>query len=288
MNVVNHAVTAVFDALLWPLELLGRPAALAIASAVFGVLALLAFRYVSFQRAIRAVKGRITGHLIEVRIYQDDLRVASRAIGKVLLRNLQYLAINLVPLAVLALPFAFVLAQLVVRFAFAPLPVDARAASGVAGKGTLIEVELERDRAELASGLVVRYPDGVEPVSPLVRIPSQGRAFQEVRATRAGSHELVFALGDGTQVTKRLVAGDPGARGERRMQGERGKGFFHALLWPAEDAFERDSPFARVAFAYPDAKLGWLPGGTGGVLLVFLVVSMAAGALAMKPLGVQV
>lgn len=285
MNVVNHAVTAVFDALLGPLELLGRPAALAIVSAIFGVLALLAFKRVSFQRAIRAVKGRITGHLIEIRIYQDDLRVASRAIGKVLLRNAQYLAINMVPLAVLALPFAFVLAQLVVRFAFAPLPVDANAASTVAGKGTLIEVELERDRAELASGLVVRYPDGVEPVSPLVRIPSQGRAFQEVRATKAGSYDVVVALADGTQVTKRLVAGP---QAERRMQGERGKGFFHALLWPAEDAFDGDSPFARVAFAYPDAKLGWFPGGTGGVLLVFLVVSMIAGALAMKPLGVQV
>jgi hypothetical protein len=34
--------------------------------------------------------------------------------------------------------------------------------------------------------------------------------------------------------------------------------------------------------------LAWFPGGPAGVLIVFLVVSMAAGAILMKPLKVQI
>jgi hypothetical protein len=44
----------------------------------------------------------------------------------------------------------------------------------------------------------------------------------------------------------------------------------------------------RIRHAQPDADLGWLPGGPGGIVLSFLVLSMLAGALAIKPLKVQI
>lgn len=282
MNAINHAVTAVFDVLLWPLELLGRPAALVLASAVFGVLALFVFKHVSWQKGIRAAKDRIQAGLIEIRIYQDDLRVASKAIVKVLMRNFVYLGLNLLPFVPLSIPFAFVLAQFVVRYGFAPVDVHSGPTPIVAGQGTLIEVVLEREHERDVAGLSIEYPAGVEAVSPLVR--AGGRAFQEVVARAPGRHEIVVRLEGGARETKLLFAGEAG----RVMQGERGSGVFHALLWPAEDAFAGDSPFERITFAYPDSEFGWLPGGIGGVLLVFLVASMAAGALAIKPLKVQI
>ena len=83
---------------------------------------------------------------------------------------------------------------------------------------------------------------------------------------------------------KRLSAGTA----ERAMQPERVRGVFSSLLWPAEDAFERDSAFARIAFRYPDSELGPLPGGASGVLIVFLVASMVAGFALLKPLGIEI
>jgi hypothetical protein len=133
---------------------------------------------------------------------------------------------------------------------------------------------------------VIRYPAGVEPVSPLVRV--RERAFQEVLVRSEGRHEVVVELADGRRATKVLLAGAAAAEAERGMQGERAKGFVHALLWPAEDALDGDAPFARIAFAYPEEELGWLPGGVGGVVLVFFAVSMLAGILASKPLRVQI
>lgn len=282
MNALNHAVTSAFDALLSPLETLGAAFALVFVSGVFGVLALIAFKRISWQRGIKAAKNRIKAHLIEIRIYQDDLGIVTRAIGKVLLRNLQYLGLNLVPFVPLALPFAFVLAQLVVRYGFGPVPLSQGEVA--AGRGTLIEVSLAPGHGELVRGLEIEYPEGLEPRSPLVRVPGEGRAFQEVVARRAGAHEIAFALPGGERVTKLLAAGE----GLRSMQPERGRGFLAALLWPAEDAFGSDSAFERIAFTYPASDLGWLPGGAGGVVVVFLVASMLFGALAIKPLRIEI
>jgi hypothetical protein len=85
--------------------------------------------------------------------------------------------------------------------------------------------------------------------------------------------------------TKLLYVGDvdPAA-----MQPERARGFVAAVLWPVEDAFAASSPFERVSFVYPDSAHGFLLGGTGGVLLTFLVSSMIFGALAIKPLKIQI
>ena len=85
--------------------------------------------------------------------------------------------------------------------------------------------------------------------------------------------------------TKLLVAGDEPSR---HMQPYRGRGFLDALLWPAEPTFSGESPFASISFTYPDRDLGWLPGGILGILIVFFVSSMIFGALALKPLKVQI
>jgi hypothetical protein len=285
MNAVNQALTTVFDLLLGPLEGLGRGAALVIASGVFGVLAVIAFKYLSAQKKIRAAKGRIKAHLIEIRIYQDDLGIVAKAIGKVLVANFQYLALNLVPFAILALPFSFVLAQFVVRYAFDPLPLAAPNVERVAGRGTTIQIQLAPESNRRVDELSLRFPEGVVAVSPLVRVPSEGRAFQEIAVQTGGERQLEISLAGGEYTAKRLAAGEPRPR---TLQGERGTGFWSALLWPAERAFEPPSSFERITFSYPDSDLGWLPGGVGGVLIVFLVSSMLFGLLALKPLKITI
>lgn len=285
MTFLNRAFSASFDALLGVLDFMGRGAALVFVSGVFGVLALLLFKRLSWQRGIKAAKDKIKAHLIEIRIYQDDPRIVLRAFGCVLWRNAQYLGLNLIPFVPLAIPFTFVVAQLVVRDAFAPATVRADVANVMPGQGTTLRVELESSSAARVKDLVVRYPEGLVPISPLVRVPAAGRAYQEFVATRAGEHDIELELGDGARETKHFAAGNVSPR---RMQPERAKGVLHALLWPAEDTVSSDSPFARIRVEYPDSDLGWFPGGTGGVLLVFLAASMLFGALAIKPLKIQI
>ena len=295
MNALNAFVTKLFDAILTPFELLGTEWSLILVSGIFGILALIVFKHISFQKGIKKAKDKIKGHLIAVRIYQNDLAIVGKSVVKVLARNLQYLALNFGPFIPLAIPFVFVLAQLVTRYAFDPLPVRTAAQvqaartpwpiAPLAGTGTLISVEMARGSEELASQLAIELPTGLLPVSGFVRNASEGVAFQEFVAELPGIYEVAFVLPDGRRETKRVVAGTAA----RRMQPERVKSPWTAVLWPAEPSFPSDSPFERIAFEYPSNALGWLPGsGLGGVLIVFLVASMLFGILVLKPLGIQI
>lgn len=286
MNALNAALTHAFDALLRPLEWVGPEFALLVVSGVFGVLALWAFKHISWQRGIKATKDRIKGHMIEIRLYQDDLGIVAKAVGKVLARNLQYVALNFGPFLPLAVPFTFVVAQLVVRYGFDPVPVrpDLVAAHDgptLAGQGVTLRI---RGDAATIAGLEIVLPEGLAARSPMARIPAQGRAVQELAALAPGAYEVTLRTPSGP-VTKRLVAG-PEAR-TRTLQPERVSGFA-TVLWPAEGSLA-GTGLVSVAFDYPESDLGWLPGsGPLGVILVFLVASMLVGFAALKPLGVQI
>lgn len=290
MNAINGAITAIFDLLLTPLEALGLEFSLIVVSGVFGILALIVFKHISWQRGIKETKNRIKGHMIEIRLYQNDLLLVSKAIGKVLLRNLQYLGLNFGPFVPLAVPFAFVIAQMVVRYGFAPVPVQEDYQHLLAGAGTTVRIELTADRKQDAADLVLTLPEGLVAASKLV--PADGFAAQEFVATRPGTYELVITL-DGKRYVKEFCAvargPDPHNPSPRTLQPERGAGLFSAVLFPAEDTLPADSGIARVSFTYPDGDLGWLPlSGPTGVIVWFLIFSMAFGLILLKPLGVQI
>ena len=294
MNALNGALTGLFNLVLAPLEVLGVAWALIVVAGVFGIFALFVFKHISSQRRIKAVKDRIKGHVIAISIFQNDLRVVGGSVVKILGRNFQYLALNFGPFLPLAIPFVFVMAQFVVRYAYAPVALMQNPAAQLAGAGTLLEVQLEPESKALLSSLTVTLPDGVVALSPLVRVPSQARAYQEIAATKSGVHEIRLALGGAAFETKSFCAG---AASLRVMQPRRvnNRDWYRLsdpdhwpALWPAEPGFASDSPFASVAIAYPDRDLGWLPGGEGGILLTFFVASMLFGIAALKPLGVQI
>jgi len=283
MDAANSFFTTLFDAILTPLEWGGEAFALIFVSGIFGVLALWIFKYISWQKGIGFVKDRIKGHMIAIRIYQDDLAIVGKSVGAVLLRNFQYVGLNFGPFIPLAIPFVFVVAQTVVRYGFDPIPVVVE--EGLAGAGNELRVEFKADKRAECAGLEVVLPEGLEATSPLVRVPSQGLAFQEFVARAPGSYAIELRFPDGRVETKAVVAGD---EPDRVMQPERVAGAFSAMLWPAEPRFDESSPLERVAFIYPESDLGWLPGGPVGVLLVFVVASMLFGFLALKPLGVKI
>jgi hypothetical protein len=286
MNAVNAAATAVFDGLMTAFDWMGPSLALIFVSGLFGILALIAFKHISFQRGIKSVKDKIKGAMIEIRIYQNDLGIVARAVGKVLGRNMQYLGLNFGPILPLLVPFTLVAAQLVVRNAFAPLPLwtDAHG-EWQPGKGHVVTVELAEDSRALASDVVVELPSTLALKSEVVRSSTKGRVWFEVVAVESGVADIVLRTPDGQSVTKQVVTG--AAQLPRSMQPERTASFWSAWLWPAEDTLSGTS-FERIVFVYPERDLPWLPDGPFGILLVFLVASMAFGFVLLKPLGITI
>jgi hypothetical protein len=288
MDALNGFCNSLFNTVLDPIEGLGALVVLTIISMIFMPFSMLFFKRFSSQKGIAAAKGQIKGHMIAIRIYQDDLFVVAKSVVMVLFFNFKYLFLNFAPFLPLMAPFVVVVAQLVIRFGFAPIPVEERDLSGMlAGQGTMIEVEFAKDAEADASKLSIVLPEGLTAVSPLVRIPSDGRAFQEVVAAKAGAWDVEFKLTGGESVTKRVVTGTMDDA-ERLMQPERVKDFWMAWLWPAEDTLASDSSFASIVIAYPDRELAYMWDGAGGVFLMFLLVAFVIGGAAIKIFDIQI
>jgi hypothetical protein len=287
MNAVHRAVSAAFDLFLTPFELMGEITALILVSGVFGVLALLVFKRISWQGGIKATKDKIKGNMIAIRIYQDDLAIVFASVARVVLRNFQYLGLNFGPILPLFIPFMLVASQLVVRYGFDPLPVyeETELESMLPGRGNMLELRMKPGRGEDVARLVVELPEHLRALSPLARNARDGIAVMEFVAVASGTGEARFLV-DGELVgTKSIAAGDVNPR---LMQPERVSGFWISWLWPAEPTFASDSPIDSVSFLYPDRDLGFLPGGAFGVLLTFFLASMVFGIAVLKPLNIQI
>ncbi len=281
MNFVNGLATKLFDLLMTPLEYLGLEVLLVIVSGIFGVLGLLVFKHISWQKGIATTKDKIKGHMIEIRIYQDDLVVVGKAVAKVLMRNLQYLALNIGPFVPLSIPFVILLSQLVVRYAFEPLPVD---------RPFTLTVELDEANAAQVKDLVVEAPDWVsQDELVVVRAPSEGRAFVSVRDAQEGVWDFRFRVGSGVVASKQVVIGHP-ADPPRHMQPERVGSFWEAWLWPAEDTLDPSSSIHKISIVggYPQHAFAFLPDGILGLLVGVILYSFVFGILALKPLGVTI
>ena len=288
MNALNGFVTKLFNFVLTPLEMMGNEMSLILLSGIFGAVALIVFKHISSQDGIKGAKDKIKGHMIAIRIYQDDLVVVGVSIVKVLVRNLQYVLLNFGPFIPMAPLFVFVVAQTVVRYGFDPVQVvsaEEREAM-LPGAGNEFKVFMKPGQEEMAAQLEIVWPEGLTPVSPLVRNGSRGRAFQEFVASAPGDYEIEMRFADGSSYTKLISAGETDLR---YLQNEKVSSGFTALLWPAEDVFAADSPIDHVFFDYPEASLGWLPlSGPEGVIIWFVIASMVFAFALIKPLGVQI
>jgi hypothetical protein len=287
MNAVHRFIGVAFDAVLAPFEWFGDEVALVLVSGLFGVLALVVFKQISWQVGIKATKEKIKGHMIAIRLYQDDLRIVFGSVIRILLRNFQYLGLNFGPIVPLFVPFVLIAAQLVVRYAFSPLPVHQEGDLGalLAGEGTELEVRMKRGHEADVTRLSLEFPPHLRPLSPLARNARDGVAVLEFAAIAQGRGEIFLHM-DGRQVGSKAVVS--GSEGPRTMQPERVSGFLDSWLWPAEPTLPADSPIESVRLAYPDRDLGLLPGGPVGVLLTFFIASILFGVAILKPLNIQI
>jgi len=287
MNSVHKFLTAVFDLALTPLEAIGRIFALILVSGVVGIVALLLFKQISWQGGIKSTKDKIKGHMIAIRIYQDDLVVVFSSVLKVLLRNFQYLGLNFGPILPLLAPFILVAAQLVVRYGFEPLPVvdEAKAVAMLPGRGTMLEIKMKRGHEAEIAKLDVQLPPNLKALSPLARNAYDGVAVMEFAAIAPGAADFQLLMDGQPAGSKAVVAG---TEPTRSMQPERVSSFWSSWLWPAEPSFASDSPIDSVKFAYPEHDFFWIFSGPMGVLLLFFVGSMLFGIAIMKPLNIQI
>ena len=183
MGAVNRAMSGLFDLLLRPFEGMSVWVSLLPLSILFTVFALYVFKWTSNQAALDRVKRRIHAGIFEIRLWNDDLRSIARSQVDIVGQVVKQLALTLVPLLWMLIPFAIIIPQLQFRYGY----------SGLApGQSALLEVTM---RAEGESGttpdpkrpkpeLRLEAPAGVEVQTEGLWIPLENEMIWRVAASQ--------------------------------------------------------------------------------------------------------
>lgn len=253
-------MTRMFDLFFWPFRTLDPLWAVALFSAVTGVLMLLAFRYASNQNAVRRAKDRLSAHVLEVRLFQDQLSVVAGAYGKILRATGAYIGTTLKPLAVMLLPLLVLLVQMDLRLGVQPF---------AAGQPVLLKARFTGPEAVGQANL--ELPDGMELTAPPLHIGEQREVDWRIRPARAGVFAVQVAVGSERYAKQVVVDGDLAA-----LPGERMRGWINSLLYPGEARLPADGPVESITVHYPPREIRFAGWGMHW-LIPFFVLSMVVG-----------
>ena len=264
MSVVNLVFGQAVGLILLPFRGLSPWVGMTVVSLLTALLMLEVYKHTSNQAAIRRAKDRIKAHLLEMRLYQDNMRVTLAAQGAIVKANGAYMAANLKPLAVMIVPLVLILAQLSLWFDRAPLRP---------GEETLVKATLEAAADPVTAGLELETPPGLELTAPAVRIPDLHQVVWRVKAVAPGAGRLVLRSG-GRMLEKSVdVGGGPMTRVSALAS--RGS-IWKQVLYPGERALPSGQAVRSIEVLYPAKSLRAF-GLTVHWLIAYLILSIVFG-----------
>jgi hypothetical protein len=259
MNIISR----IFDALLFPFKGLHPVVGLLVISIVTGIVMLVIFGKVTNQSALRRVKGLIVASIIEIWLFKDRPSLMFGAAGRILRHNLNYLRYSLVAVVFVIVPVVLIMVQLGVRYSHRPLHPSEEA---------IVVAKLD-GVAVAGSDVALVVPDGLEVVTPALRLEDEGEINWKIRASKPGSYDLILK-GSGFEAAKQVVVVNNSFMKLAPIRAKAASWDF--FLYPAEKPLSGDSPVKSIQLTYPPSSLGglylfpvWL--------WIFFVVSIAAG-----------
>ena len=257
-SAVNVVLNVIFDALFWPVHWLPAEWQVVVLAVPAAMLALWIYKVSSNQAAIRNAKNKIVAHLLELRLFRDDLRVLLGAEGRVFANIGRYLAHSLRPMALMLPFFLLMLIQIESRFAYRGLTPDEQA---------IVTVSVVSDRPVSRLPVGLETDAGLRIATPALRVDSANEIYWRVRPVEAGVHTLNLKV-DGERA-QRIVKADAA---EGAMTTTYRAGDVRTLLYPLETALPSDGPIASMSIDYPRARGEWA--GLSSISWLFFVMVM--------------
>ncbi len=245
---------------------------LTVVSFLTGLAAVLVFGYVSNQENLRRIKNRIQAHLLELRLFPDQLGVVLKAYGRVLRWTLAYLTYNLKPLAILMLPLVIIMVQLDLRLGSRPFQ---------AHESFILTAKLADPGALDSSSL--QLPKGLTLTAPPVNITALQEVDWRIRADEYGvfAPSVVVA---GKSFAKQVVV----SKQITPLAAARGPaGIMEWFMNPVESPLPRGGPLRslEVNYAPRSIDLGYF---NTNWMIVFLAVSLVSGLILKFALGIEI
>lgn len=282
MTTLNAFLGRLADLVLSPLAGLPTLVVMLVLAFVTALVVLGVMRVASNQAKMAGAKRRIHADLLEMRLYNDDVRALLRAQGSLLRHNGAYLWLSLLPLVITALPLTLAIAQVQSWYGYTGLgpgqPTFVTADLRDPAQGVLLTL----DGALLDGSL--RDEASLQLDEPGMYFPSLQQMVWRVVPRRPGVHVLRVQAAGAPALEKTFYVGQGPAR---RSPSRERPDFVTQLLYPSEAPLPADSPVAAIRVDYPERTLTVL-GFEFHWLVVYLAASFAFVLALRKPLGVVI
>ncbi len=259
MGIVNLVAGGIFDILFLPFRGLSPWFAMIFISLLTAFLMLWIFKLTSNQDGIRAAKNAIKAHLLELRLYKDNMRISLRAQGRIVKANGRYIAANSRPLLVMIVPLLLILAQLNLWFGAAPLEP---------GAVTIVKVKVRPGVDPAALDIAAAASGAIALDSPAVRIADESEIDWRIRAAGPGPAALSFTAAAKT-FSKPVIVG--GARLTKVSPLTVGGSLVKQVLYPGEKPIPGGTPVREIEVVYPARTLDFLGLGLNWLVAYFIL-----------------
>ena len=244
-------------------------------SLLTGLLMLFIFRRTSNQAGIRKTKDQIKAHLLELRLFKDNMSVTWSAQGQILRANLRYIGYSFKPLLVMILPLILILVQMNFWFGYKALEV---------GEAAILKLRLAETLNPLELDAVLESTPSVIVETPALRLEQEREINWRIRAQSPGRESLTIKVGGKDFAKTVSVSGKPLDRiSPRRVR----RSLIDELFYPSEKPFPSSVPVRSIEVVYPAKKLSVL-GIRLHWLIAYFILSIVFGFALKKPFKVEI
>jgi len=244
-------------------------------SLLTGFLMLLVFRYTSNQEGIKRTKNKIKAHLLEMRLFPDNMRVSLKAQGNIVLANMKYISHSAKPLLFMIIPVILVLIQVNFWFGYNTLKP---------GEPVVLKVKLENDYNLLEVDLDIAPSSGISIETPPLRIEEENEINWRISPLKKGIYNLEIYI-DRQKVSKQVSVAQTSLSkiSPKKLKGS----FFDRIFFPLEAPIKKSSPVKSIEILYPEKSLP-LFGINFHWLIAFFGLSIILGFAFKGVFGVEI
>ena len=264
MWIFNSVLGKLFDILFLPFRNMSPWVGMVLISLLTSFLMLFIFRHTSNQAGIKKAKSLIKAHLLELRLFPDDMRIQFRAQGRILLANLKYIGHNSKPMLVMIVPVLLILIQLNLWFG---------ARSLKPGESAILKIRLGGDRFPSEMAVDVEPPPQIEIETPPLRIEDEAEIDWRVKAKETGFGQVTLVVGGKTIVKDVAVGAKPLAKISTIRVG---RNILDQVFNPGERPLPSGSLIRSVELKYPAARMDFF-GLHIHWLVIYFVLSIIFG-----------
>lgn len=271
VNTANSFLTRIFDLILLPFGGFAGIWGLWFVSILSGIILVILYGKVSNQTALRRIKDRIYGALLESVIFRQHPSMALKAQARMFGLAFHYLFLAIPPIIILSVPCILIMAQLNLRFGYGSLApgFSAIITAQAAGQPALNTISLHPGQ-------------GVAVETPPVRVPQDLRAYWRIRPASTAPQELQIE----TQNSVIIVPLRSEAAALSRPAVFTSSPWW-SLLYPGSLTLPPESPVTEVTVSYPESEYRVFGFQTSWIV-IFLALSILTGFVWSRIAGIEI